>query len=173
MISKKVSMKTPEKSRFGKLVSYLVNDQGKHTRVGEVTITNCVSTDLPLAVREIAATQQLNTRAQSDRTYHLLISLRAGEHPDAQTLEAIEERFCAELGYSEHQRISVVHRDRTTSTFTSRSIKSTRRILLSTTLKPIIGSAQSFALFLSTSWAWHGIGTTQRKGTAGATTWKQ
>jgi hypothetical protein len=62
-------------------------------------------------VREIAATQQLNTRAQSDRTYHLLISLRAGEHPDAQTLKAIEERFCAELGYSEHQRISVVHRD--------------------------------------------------------------
>ena len=111
MISKKVSMKTPEKSRFGKLVSYLVNDQGKHTRVGEVTITNCVSTDLPLAVREIAAMQRLNTRAQSDRTYHLLISLRAGEHPDAQTLKAIEERFCAELGYSEHQRISVVHRD--------------------------------------------------------------
>ena len=93
MISKKVSMKTPEKSRFGKLISYLVNDQGKHTRVGEVTITNCVSTDLPLAVREIAATQQLNTRAQSDRTYHLLISLRAGEHPDADTLKAIEERF--------------------------------------------------------------------------------
>jgi hypothetical protein len=47
MISKKVSMKTPEKSRFGKLVSYLVNDHSKGTRVGEVTITNCVSTDLP------------------------------------------------------------------------------------------------------------------------------
>jgi hypothetical protein len=37
--------------------------------------------------------------------------LRAGERPDADTLKAIEERFCAELGYSEHQRISVVHRD--------------------------------------------------------------
>ena len=55
MISKKVSMKTPEKSRFGKLVSYLVNDQGKHTRVGEVTITNCLSTDLALALRDVAA----------------------------------------------------------------------------------------------------------------------
>ena len=86
MISKKVSMKTPEKSRFGKLVAYLVNGQGKHTRVGEVSITNCVSTELPLALREIVATQQLNTRAQSDRTYHLLISFRAGEYPDAQTL---------------------------------------------------------------------------------------
>src|SRR5262249_43674728 len=38
-------------------------------------------------------------------------SLRAGEHPDAQTLKAIEERFCVELGYSEHQLISVVNRD--------------------------------------------------------------
>ena len=83
MISKKVSMKTLERSRFGKLVSYLVNDQGKHTRVGEVAITNCVSTDLSLAVREIAATQQLNTRAQSDRTDHLLISFRAGDDPDS------------------------------------------------------------------------------------------
>jgi hypothetical protein len=111
MISKKVAMKTPDKSRFGKLVAYLINDQGKHTRVGEVIISNCVSTDLPLALREITATQQLNARAQSDRTYHLLISFRAGEHPDSQTLKAIEERFCAELGYHEHQRVSVVHRD--------------------------------------------------------------
>ena len=111
MISKKVSMKTPEKSRFGKLVSYLINDQGKHTRVGEVTITNCVSTDLPLALREVAATQQLNTRAQSDRTYHLLISFHAGDQPDSQTLQSIEKRFCCELGYGAHQRISVVHHD--------------------------------------------------------------
>jgi relaxase-like protein len=57
--------------------------------VGEVAITNCVSTDTTWAVREIAATQ----RAKSDRTYHLLVSLRAGENPDAQTLRVIEERF--------------------------------------------------------------------------------
>ena len=35
-------MKTPEKSRFGKLVAYLLDPQGKKTRVGEVVITNCV-----------------------------------------------------------------------------------------------------------------------------------
>ena len=56
-------MKTPEKSRFGKLVAYLLDLQGKKTRVGEVTITNCVSTDTTWAVREIAATQRLLTRA--------------------------------------------------------------------------------------------------------------
>ena len=55
-------MKTPEKSRFGKLVAYLLDPQGKKTRVGEVVITNCVSTDTAWAVREIAATQRLNAR---------------------------------------------------------------------------------------------------------------
>src|ERR1700680_1899401 len=111
MISKKVAMKTPEKSRFGKLVSDWLDPQGKKTRVGEVSITNCVSSDTTWAVREIAATQRLNARAISDRTYHLLVSLRAGENPDAQTLRVVEERFCKELGYAEHQRVSVVHHD--------------------------------------------------------------
>src|SRR6202047_1108643 len=111
MISKKVAMKSAEKSRFGKLVAYLPDPQGKKTRVGEVAITNCVSTDTTWAVREIAATQRLNARAKSDRTYHLLISLRAGENPDAKTLRVIEERFCKELGYAEHQRVSVIHHD--------------------------------------------------------------
>src|SRR5208283_1461069 len=45
MISKKVAMKAAEKSRFGKLVAYLLDPQGKKTRVGEVSITNCISTD--------------------------------------------------------------------------------------------------------------------------------
>jgi len=104
-------MKTPEKSRFGKLVAYLLDPQGKKIRVGEVAITNCVSSDTTWAVREIVATQRLNARAKSDRTYHLLVSLRAGENPDAQTLRVIEERFCQELGYALHQRVSVVHHD--------------------------------------------------------------
>jgi hypothetical protein len=104
-------MKSPQKSRFGKLVAYLLDPQDKKTRVGEVEITNCVSTDTTWAVREIAATQWLNTRAKSPRTYHLIISLGAGENADAQTLRMIEERFCNALGYAEHQRISVVHHD--------------------------------------------------------------
>ena len=71
-------MKSPQKSRFGKLVTYLLDPQSKKTRVGEVVITNCASTDTTWASREIAATQWLNTRAKSARTYHLIISLRAG-----------------------------------------------------------------------------------------------
>ena len=105
-------MKAAEKSRFGKLVTYLLDPQGKKkTRVGEVVIANCVSTDTTWAVREIAATQWLNTRAKSPRTYHLIISLKDGANPEAQTLRMIEERFCNALGYAEHQRVSVVHHD--------------------------------------------------------------
>jgi hypothetical protein len=105
-------MKSPQKSRFGKLVAYLLAPQcKKKTRVGEVVITNCVSTDTTWAVREIAATQWLNTRATSPRTYHLIISLKDGANPDAPTLRMIEERFCNALGYAEHQRVSVVHHD--------------------------------------------------------------
>src|SRR6202140_3946548 len=104
-------MKSPQKSRFGKLVTYLLDPQNKKTRVGEVVITNCVSTDTTWAVREIAATQWLNTRAKSPRTYHLIISLKDGANPEAQTLRMIEERFCNALGYAEHQRVSVVHHD--------------------------------------------------------------
>jgi hypothetical protein len=87
-------MKSPEKSRFGKLVTYLLDPQNKKTRVGDVVITNCVLIDTAWAVREVAATQWLNTRAKSPRTYHLIISLKAGADPEAQTLRMIEERFC-------------------------------------------------------------------------------
>jgi hypothetical protein len=52
-------MKSPQKSRVWKLVTYLLDPQGKKTRVGEVSITNCISTDTTWAVREIIATQRL------------------------------------------------------------------------------------------------------------------
>src|SRR5258705_11151278 len=124
-------MKAEKKRRCGKLVAYLLDPQGKKTRVGEVSITNCVSSDTTWAVREITATQRLNARAISDRTYHLLVSLRAGENPDAQTLRVIEERFCKELGYAEHQRIAWSTTIRTTCTSTLPSIRLTKRLLRS------------------------------------------
>ena len=120
-------MKSPQKSRFGKLVAYLLDPEGKKkTRVGEVVITNCVSTDTTWASREIAATQWLNKRAKSPRTYHLIISLKDGANPEAQTLRMIEERFCnrsAMLNISE--RVSFIT-TRPTYTSTSRSIRFTR-----------------------------------------------
>jgi Relaxase/Mobilisation nuclease domain/Large polyvalent protein-associated domain 7 len=111
MIAKHVPMKSIKKSDFAGLVKYLLNEQNKTERVGQVQTTNCHSDQADAATLEILNTQAQNTRAESDKTYHLIVSFRAGEHPTDATLNAIEAHICEGLGYGEHQRISVVHHD--------------------------------------------------------------
>ena len=111
MIAKHVSMRSQRKSSYVDLVRYMCDPQSKQERVGTVTITNCHSLDVEDAVLEVAATQSRNVRCASDKTYHLILSFRAGEEPDAATLRQVEVRICAGLGYAEHQRISAVHHD--------------------------------------------------------------
>ena len=111
MIAKRIPINSIKKSSFTGLVDYIVNRQGKTERVGKVTVTNCHSDDPHWAAMEAKATQAQNTRAESDKTYHLMISFRAGEAPSPEVLKAIEERICKGLGYEEHQRVSAVHHD--------------------------------------------------------------
>lgn len=111
MIAKHVPMKTLKKSDFAGLVAYLADPQDKLERVGYVKATHCQSEDPRDAVLEIQAKQAQNQRALSDKTYHLILSFRAGENPPPEVLEAIEARICAGLGYGEHQRVSAVHHD--------------------------------------------------------------
>ena len=63
------------------------------------------------AVIEILATQRMNMRATSDKTYHLIISFHPDDTVSDQNLAEIEERLCDGLGFKDHQRISVVHHD--------------------------------------------------------------
>ncbi len=127
MIAKKVPMRTQRKSSMTGLISYLTDEQqagdpedlvgymtnglGKGERVGAVRITNCVAIDASWAAAEMKAVQSMNKRARSDKTYHMIISVREGEQPGAGVLQAIEDRLCDALGFGEHQRISVVHHD--------------------------------------------------------------
>ncbi|MGO9529611.1 MAG: TraI/MobA(P) family conjugative relaxase [Syntrophobacteraceae bacterium] len=111
MIAKRVAMKSVKKSSFIALIGYLLGQLGKAERVGRVNVTNCNSSDPHWAGIEAEATQAQNTRAESDKTYHLLVSFRAGENPSPEVLETIEERICKSIGYGEHQRVSVVHTD--------------------------------------------------------------
>ncbi|MFA7523204.1 MAG: TraI/MobA(P) family conjugative relaxase [Halothiobacillaceae bacterium] len=111
MIAKHVPMRTLGKSNFGDLARYITDAQSKDHRLGQVRVTNCEAATLPAAIEEVLATQHMNTRAKSDKTYHLIVSFRAGEQPDDETLKAIEERICGGLGYGEHQRVSAVHND--------------------------------------------------------------
>jgi hypothetical protein len=111
MIAKHVPMKSVKKSDFASLVNYLADDQAKQSRVATTSVTQCESNDLHAAIIEVMAIQGMNTRAESDKTYHLILSFRAGERPEDDVLTAIEREVCVGLGYGEHQRISVAHDD--------------------------------------------------------------
>lgn len=110
MIAKHIPINTLKKSNYSNLVNYLVDTQNKEHRVGTIRVSNCYS-DLPdSAVVEVLNIQQMNKTAASDKTYHLVVSFRDEILPD-DTLQEIENVICAGLGFSEHQRISVMHMD--------------------------------------------------------------
>lgn len=111
MIAKHVPMKSIKKSDFDALVSYISDDQDKNERVEYTSVTNCQSEDLTAAIIEVTAVQGMNTRAESDKTYHLILSFREGERPSNEVLKEIERSICEGLGYGEHQRVSAVHCD--------------------------------------------------------------
>ncbi|WP_394065481.1 TraI/MobA(P) family conjugative relaxase [Alcaligenes sp. WGS1538] len=111
MIAKHVPMRSLGKSDFAGLMNYVTDVQNKDHRLGQVQVTNCDAVSVRDAITEILATQHTNTRAKGDKTYHLIVSFRAGEQPDVDTLRAVEERISTGLGYREHQRVSAVHND--------------------------------------------------------------
>jgi hypothetical protein len=111
MIAKAIAMKVAEKSHFSKLVAYMTDAQDTSFRIGQVSVTNCYSDGHNDAIYEVLNTQMQNRRATSDKTYHLIVSFRAGEEVSPETLQAIEAELCVGLGFKEHQRISVVHQD--------------------------------------------------------------
>lgn len=112
MIAKHIPMYEVKKSGFASLMRYLTDTQGKQERTGDIRLTNCITDDdVELATLEVLNTQAMNTRSLADKTYHLIISFRDGEEPDTASLASIEERICDALGFSGHQRVSVVHHD--------------------------------------------------------------
>lgn len=111
MIAKIIPIKSARKSSFSALVRYLTDDQNKTERIIQIQVANCYTEDITAALLEIQYTQQMNTRAKSDKTCHLVLSFPEGERPRHDDLNAIEKRFCDVLGFADHQRISVVHDD--------------------------------------------------------------
>ena len=111
MIAKRVAMNSIQKGSFAGLVEYILDAKNKSQRVESVRITHCLSDNPIWAIQEVTATQAQNTRAKTDKTYHLIISFREGEKPSKEVLKAIEDRICDGIGYAGHQRISAVHAD--------------------------------------------------------------
>jgi hypothetical protein len=111
MIAKIIPIKSVRKSNYSALIQYLTDPQDKSERVSQIKVSNCYSDELTAVLIEIQNTQEMNTRAKSDKTCHLVLSFPEGERLSLPDLNAIEERFCDALGFNGHQRISVVHDD--------------------------------------------------------------
>lgn len=105
MIAKKAPARADARSSFCTLANYISKPET------QVRVQNCGVDDPHAAIKIVEATQQLNTRAKSDKTYHLVVSFRAGEHPTDAECHLIEDEFCRALGFEDHQRLSAVHRD--------------------------------------------------------------
>ena len=111
MIAKITPIKSVRKSNYSALIQYLTDPQDKSERVSQIKVSNCYTDDLTAGLLEIQNTQEMNKRAKSDKTCHLVLSFPEGERLPHVDLNAIEERFCDVLGFTGHQRISVVHDD--------------------------------------------------------------
>lgn len=93
MISKRIDRK-PENDNYGTLANYVRDAKHTHGHErladyigdklhdGEKVLYSwhegCLSDDYALAIREVQATQALNTRSRKEKTYHLVISFRPG-----------------------------------------------------------------------------------------------
>ncbi len=110
MIAKHIAINSVRKSSYEGLVRYILDPQNKQERIGVIRCVNCYSDEPDFAMAEVLNIQQMNRRATSDKTYHLVISFRDDELSE-DILRKVEDDLCAGLGFGEHQRISVVHKD--------------------------------------------------------------
>ena len=111
MIAKHIPINIVKKSSFSGLVNYIVDAQQQSERIGTIRVTNCHSDRVDAVIAEVLNTQQMNKRAVSDKTYHLVISFRSEDQPTEEVLATVENKLCEGLGFNEHQRLSVVHHD--------------------------------------------------------------
>lgn len=113
MISKRIDRK-PANDNYGNLAAYIAAADHEGEKSLMRWAQGCwAGDDYDLAVREVKDTQALNTRTKKEKTYHLVISFRPEDEAKLtpKVFKAIEERFAATLGYSEHQRHCGVHKN--------------------------------------------------------------
>lgn len=94
-----------------RLAEYALDTEHAGEKVAWSRITNCASDQVGWAVKEILATQARNTRSNTDKSYHLVISFPEGERPTREQMIDIEDEAVKAIGLQDHQRISAVHQN--------------------------------------------------------------
>lgn len=111
MIPKRIDIE-PENDNFDALADYIAAARDEGEKLEDLWVENCDAgdgiDDLDLVKKEVKATQALNQRTKSGKSYHLMISFR-DEHPPLDVLKDIEAEFAKALGYAEHQRVIGTH----------------------------------------------------------------
>lgn len=111
MIAKRIE-RSQHSSNYKTLAHYILDRKASGQKVRDSWSMNCQTPDdFDLAIKEVTATQALNTRSQIDKSYHLVVSLGPGEDLTTDQWKAVEAAFCEAIGLSEHQRISAIHSD--------------------------------------------------------------
>ena len=113
MISKKVGI-SPKNDNYGKLAAYIADAGHKGEKNLMHWCAGCLGDDdYQNGIAEVLDVQAMNTRTSQSKTYHLVISFRPEDEAKLtpEVFRAIEERFAAALGYSDHQRHCGVHKN--------------------------------------------------------------
>ena len=113
MISKHVHYEAAH-DNYGALARYIADAGHEGEKCLASWCAGCTADDdYDLAIIEAQAVQEMNTRSQKEKTYHLLVSFRPEDEASLtpEAFKAIEERFAAVLGFSEHQRHCGIHKN--------------------------------------------------------------
>ena len=113
MISKKVGI-SPKNDNYARLADYIADAGHKGEKSLLHWCAGCLGDDdYGNGIAEAVDVQAMNTRTKQSKTYHLVISFRPEDEArlTPEVFRAIEERFAAALGYTEHQRHCGVHKN--------------------------------------------------------------
>lgn len=111
MIVKKIAkMKKAGQGSFAGLADYLMDVKHEGEKVMGHHFSNCnFENDFSLNIKEIHCTQQVNTTAKSDTTYHLIVAFQEDENPSLEIMQSIEAELVKTVGFEDNQRLSVIH----------------------------------------------------------------
>lgn len=111
MIAKRVHCQ-PQNDRIKRIGLYIAGANHEGEKLFAKWTAGCYAgQDYNLAIDEIKATQELNTRTTKEKTYHLVVSF----HPDdfkklsLTNFQDIEKEFAKALGFEDHQRLCGMH----------------------------------------------------------------
>lgn len=112
MISRKVDRKQ-ENDNYRLLAFYVGAADHEEEKLLFRWHEGCASEEFDLAIREVEAVQDLNTRTTREKAYHMIVSFRPEDESKLteNIFKDIERSFAEALGFEEHQRHCGVHKN--------------------------------------------------------------